>query len=924
MPELKKKHKKDDKLSRRNDLSIRNKIFISMIVLTVGCGVAVLAFSMSLFNRELNDAKLNKIEAAATVMENEIEEMKVRAQVAAFGMATNPDLIQALIDDDREAIIYIANTLKTMTQIDFCNIVDSSGYVITRTHAPEIYGDNISNQPHVRKAMDGYNTSVITQGAVILLGVYAGTPIYDSDMNMIGIISLGFRLDVQEFAYRLKELTGCEISVFIYNERISTTLIDENGTYALGQKAPEEISNRVLAGETYIFNETIWGNNVLANVSPLYSVDNEVIGKVFVGYYTAEDDNKVFMFIAIGIITTLMILMLCIIIALILSNNVERQLNRSQESLRQARDAADAANKSKSTFIANMSHEIRTPMNSIIGFSELALDDDIPDKTKQYLVSIADNGKWLLNIINDVLDSAKIESEKMVLEQIPFDLDDVVAQCQSAILPKFDEKGITLYCYTEPIADKRLLGDPVRLRQVLMNLLSNGIKFTNLGTVKLLSTVSMSDENRVTIHFEVTDSGIGMSPEQVAKIFEPFMQADDSITRKYGGTGLGLAITKNIIELMGGTLSVESTPNIGSRFSFDLEFGLIDAADVQPERVALSDITKPFFSGEVLVCEDNGLNQQVIYEHLTRVGCTPVMAGNGREGVDIVRSRLQNDKKPFDLIFMDVHMPVMDGLEAAERITNLGVKTPIVALTANVMSDSLDSYKKSGIPDYLGKPFTSQELWKCLSKYLPVVSQVAIDENEQPFEEKKLLTQLKTYFVKSNQKTMDGIKQALDSGDVEKAHRIVHTLKSNAGQINEKKLQDIAAILEKSFANGAGTGNGAEHGNGVEHELKVHINDLETELTAVLKKLAPYQSESEPTEFFDKDKSLEILYALKPMLLARSPDCMYMIDDIRKIPGSKKLMNLVDDFDFKQAVAELERLQDQLGSADDSVDQGRE
>ncbi|MCL2721618.1 MAG: ATP-binding protein, partial [Treponema sp.] len=263
---------------------------------------------------------------------------------------------------------------------------------------------------------------------------------------------------------------------------------------------------------------------------------------------------------------------------------------------------AEVANKTKSNFLANMSHEIRTPMNSIIGFSELAQFDDVPEKTRNYLGNIQENAKWLLKIIDDILDISKIESGKIILEHIPFDLSDIFLRCQSAITPKTEEKGITLYCYAEPSIGKKMLGDPVRLRQALMNLLSNAVKFTNTGTVKLMASFLESSDTSVTIHFEIKDSGIGMSPDQISNIFNPFMQADESITRKFGGTGLGLSITKNIIEMMGGNLNVESAPGIGSKFSFEIKFDLIDDADaLHTQDADVKLLEKPNFKGEVLI-----------------------------------------------------------------------------------------------------------------------------------------------------------------------------------------------------------------------------------------------------------------------------------------------------------------------------------
>ena len=396
------------------------------------------------------------------------------------------------------------------------------------------------------------------------------------------------------------------------------------------------------------------------------------------------------------------------------------------ETMARKQAKAEAESNAKSAFIAKISHEIRTPMNGIIGFTELAQDGQLPGKTMEYLYKISDNANWLLQIINNVLDISKIESGKMNLDFVPFSLHEIMANCQALIMPKTVEKGLSLYCYAEPSIGKTIVGDPVRLRQALVNILSNAVKFTNIGTVKLAaSLVSMSKKN-ATIHFEVKDSGIGMTPEQIERIFQPFIQADNSITRKYGGTGLGLTITKDIVEMMGGRLKVESTPGIGSKFCFDLTFDTIDEApDGSTGKKVFEVVEKPSLRGDILICEDNVMNQQVICDHLEKIGIRPIIANNGKEGTALVASRVENNEKPFDLIFMDIHMPVMDGLEAASRISAYKTGTPIVAMTANIMSNDVELYKRSGIPDFLSKPFTSQELWKCLRKYFPQISNSA-------------------------------------------------------------------------------------------------------------------------------------------------------------------------------------------------------
>jgi len=448
-----------------------------------------------------------------------------------------------------------------------------------------------------------------------------------------------------------------------------------------------------------------------------------------------------------------------------------------------------------------------------------------------------------------------------------------------------------------------------------MNLLSNAVKFTNGGTVKLLSSVKSYGDSRATINFEIKDSGIGMTDEQIANIFVPFMQADDSVTRKFGGTGLGLPITKSIIELMGGKLFVESTVGAGSAFSFDLTFDTLDGyVAEQPVVASSSMIERPNFEGEVLICEDNGLNQQVICEHLARVGLNTVLAQNGLEGVNLVKQRIRNAtignydgsytaKKPFELIFMDIHMPVMDGLEAASIITDMEIDTPIIALTANIMSNDLELYKSSGMHDYLGKPFTTQDLWKCLLRYFKAVSYTEVAEHTHNEEEDQSLKQLSIYFVRTNQDTFEKIKDALDDGLLLLAHRLVHTLKGNAGQIRKTTLQEAAATIEDCIKKEDIPG------------AKEHLDHLEAELQAVLNDLAPLLVEADERvqeKITDPEKIHTILRKLEPMLVKRNPECMNLVGDLNAVTGAQQLAQYVEDFEFKKALEELSKFKETL------------
>ena len=582
----------------------------------------------------------------------------------------------------------------------------------------------------------------------------------------------------------------------------------------------------------------------------------------------------------------------------------ETRQKQYEEQLHQAVLDAKSASIAKSVFLANMSHEIRTPMNSIIGFSELALGDAVSPKTREYLGKIMENSAWLLQIINDILDISKIESGKMELESIPFDLPDLVDACRVVITPKALEKGIILHFAVDPSIGKKLLGDPTRLRQALINMLSNAVKFTNTGTVKLAASKKSSAPGVVTLHFAISDSGIGMTPEQIAKISEPFAQAESGTTRKYGGTGLGLAITVNIIRMIGGELIVDSTPGIGSTFSFDLTFDIVEASGDAPNRgIAVSPMSRPIFEGEVLICEDNKMNQQVICEHLARVGFKTLVAENGREGVEMVQSRMQSGKAPFDLIFMDIYMPVMDGLEAAAAIIALNTKTPIVAITANVMAHDRELYRRNGIPDCVGKPFTSRELWRCLLQYFtPLRWETATDARGANVDT-QLHQKLMARFVKDNQAKYAEIAEAIAAHDIQLAHRLAHTLKGNAGLLGETRLQKAATDVEQLLRDGKNL------------VTPPHMIVLDTELSAVLKEYSLMLEGSEPppaavrSEPLDAERARTLIAELQALFESGNPECLKCIDELRAMPGSETLIQQMEDFDFEPAIATLAELQ---------------
>ena len=577
-----------------------------------------------------------------------------------------------------------------------------------------------------------------------------------------------------------------------------------------------------------------------------------------------------------------------------------KDIQSTSKQLQLALERANAASQAKSEFLANMSHEIRTPMNSIIGFTELALDNSSKPKLEEYLANILTNSEWLLQIINDILDISKIESGKMELEEVLFDIDDIFSACKIVILPNAVEKGLKLSFSAEPPEGKGLYGDSGKLRQVLLNLLSNAVKFSNTGTIEMKANVKEIDESTAKMYFEVTDTGIGMTEEQLEKVFDTFTQAESGTTRKYGGTGLGLAITKNIIEMMGGTLNVESSPGGGSKFSFDLVFNAVDTSKEKPRRKRKheTEIKKPTFDGEILLCEDNAMNQQVACEHLARVGLRTIVAENGQVGVDMVKSRMKKGEKQFDLIFMDLHMPVMDGFEATKEILELDIGVPIVAMTASIMANDTVQYVSRGLSGYVGKPFTSQELWRCLLTYLkPVEWQV--EESAQHSEKMDELQKKLTHsFIKNNRNKFEEIKKALDTEDFTLAHRLAHNMKSNAGQIRSEALRQIAGEVEASLK------------DGINNVTPIQLKAFKRELDKVINELSSKIKESESQESdsqeagpkaMNTESMHELLNKVEPLLRDADPECLTLVDSLRMIPDSEKLVQQIEDFDFKAA-----------------------
>lgn len=506
-----------------------------------------------------------------------------------------------------------------------------------------------------------------------------------------------------------------------------------------------------------------------------------------------------------SILSAVFLIALAAIISAIVSGFVEQkntELTKKNLELEKVSELALEATRTKSAFLATMSHEIRTPLTAIIGFAEMNLHDVIPkDNRKKYSESILRNGKHLLQVINDILDISKLEADRIEFEEVKFSPIKILQEVEQNLLPQVNKKGLFLdvnYIYPLP---EYITGDALRFKQVILNLCSNAIKFTEAGRINIKLSCDIDDNK---LYVEVVDTGIGMTDEQVEKVFDAFTQADSTVSRKYGGTGLGLALSKQFIEKMGGKIGAHSVLGIGSRFIITVNTGNISSVKLIHSKPSSQSYIQPALhesveirqvEGDILLVEDNLDNQQLFKLLLDKTGANVQVASNGKEAVDAAMA------KPFNLIFMDMQMPIMDGVEATRVLRQKGYDGSIISLTANAMKQDREACFEAGCNDYITKPVSEKTLYDTVYEYLEIVEVNGGNntDNSSQFNDSDVV-ELKEKFILNLPSKVELIKKCFKGGDFDCVKSEIHKLKGLGGAIGLPEITNISLKIEQSVA----------------------------------------------------------------------------------------------------------------------------
>jgi signal transduction histidine kinase/CheY-like chemotaxis protein/HPt (histidine-containing phosphotransfer) domain-containing protein len=807
----------------------------SLVLLTI-LGAAFALWKLRQATEEDTQTDLSNVtlvlaeETARNIQAVDLALREIQDHIAQMQLATPAELHRKAANRDMHT--YLLGRMPNLPQVDGIGIDDALGQVVGSSRSWPAPVADVSDRDYFRRARGALaNQLIVSEPAQSRITdawtLYLTRAVRSSNGVFLGAVTAAIRLSYFEDFYRAIHL----------GEGSSITLLRRDGVM-LARFPPlnKQVGGFDLAKAPTV-QAVMKGAEKASGFSPGYLVNIPRFVAVHTvrGYplivAAAETLDAAMMrwrhtaMVTAGATLAIVIAWIALFEALIRQDRrreqMARQLRSSEVDLAAAKDAAEAANQAKSDFLARMSHEIRTPMNGIIGMNHLMRSTPMSTDQQRYSELIGDSAQALLSLINDILDVSKLEAGRMELEIIPFDLPALVESVVSISTPRAQEKDVELHAVFHLGAGRWFRGDPTRLRQILANLTSNALKFTDKGVVAIDVSATPQSDEIARLRFQVTDTGIGISEEHQRGLFENFKQADETIARRFGGTGLGLAICKQLVELMGGTIGASSKEGVGSRFWFEISLPYADAAEIgsaEPaDRATRPEPASAERSLSVLLVEDNPVNQQVARIMLLNAGHSVDVVGDGWSAIEAVQ------KNRYDVVLMDIEMASLDGLQATARIRALpppDSTVPIIAMTANAMQGARAKFLAAGMNDYIAKPFDPPDLVAALDRIAtPGAAASATERSPEPLVDFKSakLDDLRAMmdggtfattvrgFVDSLERRVHRGARLAAAGKLAAAGREAHDIVSVAGNLGAIRLSALARDLESACKSGDAT-----------------------------------------------------------------------------------------------------------------------
>jgi signal transduction histidine kinase/CheY-like chemotaxis protein len=743
---------------------IKTKIVLPIIIITFLLATVIFLFVSIHITRLAENFSHQRVLGAAQTARVHLKGLEEQSRIVSHSVSVNPHFINHLMLRDRDNLLMFLEYSIRLYGVDSFMVTDENGIVVLRTHNVGQYGDDSSFSPGISNAMAGNFSTVYIVHPAFPIGFASTSPVISPDGKIIGTVVAIYDLSLYSYVDEFSDLFNADVVFFANTDVVSASLRDESGERTSDIVPHADVLAAVLGrGEEVDKIQRIHGDEYHAFYYPLFGHGDEVVGMFFIGF-SREDKLATVFTIRIGIIIFgLISLLIAFAIMFILLNKFIEPLERltrdvweisdsfgeyvnvygisrsdevgdlsrniqhmrnmlvalSEETLMLSEEMQKAS-ESKSRFLSNMSHEIRTPMNAITGMVTIGMASADAERKQYALEKIGNASAHLLGVINDVLDMSKIEANKFDLNPTHFNMKRSVENIIDVIRFRIDEKNQNLIINIDPDIPSSLVGDVQRLMQVITNLIFNAAKFTGEnGKIELNISLVKNENDICTIQTDIADTGIGLSEEQRQRVFDSFEQAESSTARKYGGTGLGLAISKQIVNLMGGEIWVESTLGEGATFSFTVELACGEGDAIDGAEEAATDKENISFEGlHILIAEDIDINMEIVIFLLEGTGLIIDCATDGEEAVNAYAS---NPDK-YSLIFMDIQMPKVNGYDAARQIRAIegetGKRIPIIAMTANVFKKEIEQCLEAGMDDHVGKPIEQSILMEKLCKHL--------------------------------------------------------------------------------------------------------------------------------------------------------------------------------------------------------------